>query len=292
MNVLITGETGTGKELVAKCIHSQSPRACNELVSVNCAAIPPDLLEAELFGYKKGSFSGANESYQGLFEYASGGTMFLDEIGDLTLPLQAKLLRILQEKKVRPLGSCVEKVVDFRLVVATHRDLKSEVSEGRFREDLFYRLNVVRIHLPPLRERQEDIAALISTFLEHFSKKYRLKTVVLSQEAIELLSCHAWPGNVRELENLIERITIHFQDEELVTAENLNQVIELGAPETRWPFTSGAKLPTVSELTSAYVQYVVSKVNSHQGEAARILGLSRRTLYRKLNQQGERRLNS
>jgi len=203
--VLITGESGTGKELVARAIHENSPRAAAPFITINCGAFPETLLESELFGYLKGAFTGANENRQGLFQAAHGGTLFLDEIGNMSLSMQVKLYRVLQEGKVRPLGSTEEVDVDVRVIAATNKDLEKEIAEGRFREDLYYRMSVIPIHLPPLRERREDIALLARCFLERFRKMMEKPIDGIAPEALRLMEAYDWPGNVRELENTVER---------------------------------------------------------------------------------------
>jgi two-component system response regulator PilR (NtrC family) len=203
--VLITGESGTGKELVARAIHENSQRAQAPFITINCGAFPETLLESELFGYLKGSFTGANENRQGLFQAAHGGTLFMDEIGNMSLTMQVKLYRVLQEGKIRPLGSTEETDVDVRVIAATNKDFEKEIAEGRFREDLYYRLSVIPIHLPPLRERREDIPLLARHFLESFRKSMEKPVEGISPEALRRLEAYDWPGNVRELENTLER---------------------------------------------------------------------------------------
>src|SRR6478736_725799 len=203
--VLITGESGTGKELVARAIHENSQRAQAPFITINCGAFPETLLESELFGYMKGAFTGANENRQGLFQAAHGGTLFMDEIGNMTLTMQVKLYRVLQEGKVRPLGSTEEIDVDVRVIAATNKDFEKEIAEGRFREDLYYRLSVIPIQLPSLRERREDIPLLARHFLERFRKSMEKPIAAISPEALRKLEAYDWPGNVRELENTIER---------------------------------------------------------------------------------------
>jgi two-component system, NtrC family, response regulator PilR len=203
--VLITGESGTGKELVARAIHEHSPRARAPFVTIDCGAFPETLLESELFGYVKGAFTGANENRQGLFQAANGGTLFLDEIANMPLSMQVKLYRVLQEGRVRPLGSTEETEIDVRIIGATNKDLEKEIVEGRFREDLFYRLAVIPIQLPPLRERREDIPLLARAFLERFRKSMDKSIEGISPEAMQILEAYDWPGNVRELENALER---------------------------------------------------------------------------------------
>src|SRR6202451_3823941 len=203
--VLITGESGTGKELVARAIHENSARSQAPFITINCGAFPETLLESELFGYMKGSFTGANENRQGLFQAAHGGTLFMDEIGNMSLTMQVKLYRVLQESKVRPIGSTEESDIDVRVITATNKDLEKEIAEGHFREDLFYRLSVIPIHLPPLRDRREDIPLLARAFLERFAKSMSKNIDGIEPEAMRRLEVYDWPGNVRELENTIER---------------------------------------------------------------------------------------
>jgi len=203
--VLITGESGTGKELVARAIHEHSTRAKNPFITINCGAFPETLLESELFGYMKGAFTGANENRRGLFQAAHGGTLFMDEIGNMSVTMQVKLYRVLQEGKVRPVGSTEESDVDVRVIAATNKNLEEEITAGRFREDLFYRLSVIPIHLPALRERREDIPLLAREFLDRFSKSMNKKVEGIDTEAIRRLEVYDWPGNVRELENTVER---------------------------------------------------------------------------------------
>ena len=220
--VLITGETGTGKELVARAIHENSPRASRPFITINCGAFPETLLESELFGYMKGAFTGANENRQGLFRAATGGTLFLDEIGNMSLPMQVKLFRVLQEGKVRPLGANEEFAVDVRVISATNKDLEKAIAAGEFREDLFYRLSVIPIVLPPLRERRDDIPLLARAFLERFRTVMEKPLEGISPEAMDLLESYDWPGNVRELENTMERC---------VALETANQVSVAVLPE-------------------------------------------------------------
>src|SRR6185503_2993702 len=222
--VLISGESGTGKELVAKAIHALSPRRDAPFVSVNCAAVPENLLESELFGHMKGAFTDAHQNKKGLFEAAHRGTLFLDEVGETPPAMQVKLLRALQEKKIRRVGATEETGVDVRLVTATNRPLETLMREGRLREDLFYRLNVIAIHLPALRQRREDIPLLAESFLRRFSKEMGKNVVKISTEAMHRLSRHAWPGNVRELENVIER-AVALETHEAVLAERLPEAL-------------------------------------------------------------------
>src|ERR1700683_4392076 len=222
--VLITGESGTGKELVARAIHENSARAKQPFITINCGAFPETLLESELFGYMKGAFTGANENRRGLFHAAHGGTLFMDEIGNMSVTMQVKLYRVLQEGKVRPIGSTEETDIDVRVIAATNKDLEKEIAEGRFREDLFYRLSVIPIHLPPLRERREDIALLARDFLERFTKSMNKKIEGIEPEAMRRLEVYEWPGNVRELENTIER-AVALETTKRVSVEGLPERI-------------------------------------------------------------------
>jgi two-component system response regulator PilR (NtrC family) len=222
--VLITGESGTGKELVARAIHENSARAKTPFVTINCGAFPETLLESELFGYMRGAFTGANENRRGLFQAADGGTLFMDEIGNMSLTMQVKLYRILQEGKVRPVGSTEETSVDVRVIAATNKDLEKEIAEGRFREDLFYRLNVIPIHLPPLRERRDDIPLLARAFLDRYAKSMNKKIEGIEPEAMRRLEVYEWPGNVRELENTIER-AVALETTKRVSVEGLPERI-------------------------------------------------------------------
>lgn len=277
-NVLIHGESGTGKELVARAIHNRGNRANKPFVAINCTAIPENLLESELFGHAKGSFTGAIGQKIGLFEEADGGTLFLDEIGDLDLALQAKLLRVIQERKIRPVGSNKDKAVDVRILAATHRDLKERVREGKFREDLFFRMNVIPIELPPLRQRRQDIPLLAEHFLRKYSAMNQLRIDGFSKHAMEQIIHHSWRGNVRELENTIERAVV------LCTEHRINDIDipdkDSDGLEEIWNESISA-LPTLEELERKYIEYVLHHTNGHKCKAADILGINRRTLYRK-----------
>jgi len=212
--VLLTGESGTGKELLARALHEQSERRGGNFVPINCGAIPKDLLESELFGHRKGSFTGASADRIGRFELAHGGTIFLDEIGDMPFDMQVKLLRVLQERTIEPVGGSRPMPVDVRVVAATHRDLEAEVAAGRFREDLYYRLNVLPMHIPPLRERAEDVPELLSFFADRFAGKGQ-QAISFSSEFLQALQCYSWPGNVRELSNLVDRFTALFRGQQI-----------------------------------------------------------------------------
>jgi DNA-binding NtrC family response regulator len=274
--VLLIGESGTGKELVARAIHHNSARRDGPFVAVNCAAIPPTLLESELFGHEKGAFTGADRRRRGLFAEASGGTLFLDEVGDIALPLQAKLLRVLQEKTVRPVGGSQEVALDLRLISATHQDLAAMVTEGRFREDLYYRLAVIPLRLPSLRERGEDIMLLATHFLERAARSLDRRLEGFDDEATAWLLRHRWPGNVRELENIVERAATLARGPR-ITLGDLHT--EFAPPASG----SGATRPTLGELEAQYIQRVLEETRGDKVAAARILGISVRTLQRRFS---------
>ena len=277
-NVLIHGDSGTGKELVARALHKLSPRVKNPFIAINCTAIPDTLLESELFGHAKGSFTGANQRKKGLFEEAEGGTLFLDEIGDMELSLQAKLLRVLQEKRIRAVGDNVDKSIDVRIVAATHKDLKQAIREGRFREDLYYRLSVIPITLPPLRHRREDIPLLAQFFLEKFSAENGRGLQGFSQTAMQYLMSLPWDGNIRELENVIERAVVLAKGPHIERAD-LPQ--ESAQPVENIFATAVEELPTLEDFEKRYIHFVLNKVGGKKEKAAHILGINRRTLYRK-----------
>jgi two-component system, NtrC family, response regulator AtoC len=283
--VLITGESGTGKELIAKEIHSRGRRSSFNMVAINCAGIPETLLESELFGYKKGAFTDASRDKPGLFMQANKGTIFLDEIGEMPFPLQAKLLRILQEEEVTPLGGTTPEKTDARVIAATSKDLEYEVKEGRFREDLFYRINVMTIHLPPLRERRSDIPLLTSHFIDIFNNKLGKNVEGLSQEAMALLMGHSWSGNIRELENVIERAIILSKGKLLAPAElppsitagrNRTSVIEPGD-------TLSIKKATKS-LEQELIEKALKLTGGNKSKAAQILEISRPILIAKIKE--------
>ena len=272
-SVLILGESGTGKELVARALHSQSPRAERHFVPVNVSAIPEGLLESELFGHVRGAFTGATSSRRGLFEEAHLGTLFLDEIGDLSPMLQAKLLRVIQEQSLKPVGGNEEVKVDVRIVAATHRSLDDMVRNGAFREDLYFRINVVTIALPALRERVEDIPILVEHFLRKVEHQGRTPAPRCTPEAMAVLTTYSWPGNVRELENVIERAVLLSRDG-AITPEALPPHLRGRSAD------SPASYPTLDDVIDRYVDQVLKHTGGNRSEAARILGLSRRTLHR------------
>ena len=273
-NVLIEGETGTGKDLIARTIHYNSMRKDKPFVKINCAAIPENLLESELFGYKKGAFTGAVMDKMGKFEAADGGTIFLDEIGDMPLSLQAKILRVIEEKEFERLGEVKSRKVDVRVIAATNRPLKELVEQGKFRMDLYYRLNVVRIKLPALRERAEDIPLLLDHFIEVFNKKFNKRVKGVEQRVMDFLLDYSWPGNVRELENVIEHAMIHARGD-LIRFDNLpDYLFEEGE--------SGAV--SLVDVEREHILRVLKSVNNNRTRASKILGISRSTLWRKLKE--------
>ena len=284
-SVLILGETGTGKELIAKAIHAASGRADKPFLAVNCGAIPESLLESELFGHVKGSFTGAMSDKRGLLRSVEGGTLFLDEIGDMPLALQVKLLRALQEHEVTPVGSSAPQRFDARIIAATHKDLETEVAEGRFREDLFYRLNVVEINVPPLKERRDDIPLLVKYFVARSAKSQNSGAKPVSKEAISAIVNYGWPGNVRELENAIERAFILSGDEINLDALPAKlQVSANGSYEIR--DMEGFRM-TLEEMERRYVIEILQASDGDKAKAANILGVDLSTLYRKLKRYEE-----
>lgn len=309
VTVLIQGETGTGKELIASALHAYSGRSQKLFVAQNCAAVPKDLLESELFGHRRGAFTGATEDKRGLFELADGGTLFLDEVAELPLALQAKLLRVLQEREIRPLGAAREKRVDVRVVAACNRDLESEVRAGRFREDLFYRLNVFPLSVPPLRERRSDIALIAKHFLKRYALEYGSGVLAFSQEALDRLTRYDWPGNVRELENEVQRLVIQADAESQVSVELLsdrvrNSVREHSAtpgavasgrshtaglaPETHDREAQGSATlkQAMDEFERELVLGALARHANNKTKAAKSLGITREGLHKKLKQLG------
>jgi DNA-binding NtrC family response regulator len=285
-SVLITGESGTGKELVARAIHTHSQRAHSPFVAINCPALPPSLLESELFGHVRGAFTDARSERKGLFVQADGGTLFLDEIGDFPLELQPKLLRSLEESTVRPVGSNQEIRFDVRLLTATNRELESAIEMGQFREDLYYRINVISIEMPPLRARGTDILLLGQHFLEHFATRSGKHVTGITEEAAEKLLDYAWPGNVRELRNAIERAVALTQYERIVVEDLPERIRAYRKSHLRFDNENPTELVSMAEIERRYLQHVLEAVNGNKTAAARILGFDRRTLYRKLAQYG------
>jgi DNA-binding NtrC family response regulator len=282
-NILITGESGTGKELIARAIHFNSARARGPFVAFNCAAVPGALLESELFGYVRGAFTDAKKDRRGLFQEASAGTLFLDEIGEIAVNLQAKLLRAIEEKEFRPLGASKNEKVDARLISATNRDLEQRIQDGAFRQDLYYRLNVIRIELPPLRERTEDIPILADHFIRKLSSQSRRPISGIDKDALEALMNHRWPGNVRELEHTIERAVLMGKTTAIGVGDLPQSIIAASLNDV--PLEKAvAKGYTLHELEREYIQRIMENTKGNKTEAARILGVDRTTLYRKLDE--------
>ncbi len=285
--VLITGESGSGKELIARAIHFNSPRATKPFIAINCSAIPENLLESELFGYMKGSFTGANKDKKGLFEEASGGTLFLDEVGDLPPALQVKLLRAIQEEEIRRVGASNVIKIDVRIITATLKNLSDEIKKGMFREDLYYRLNVLPIHLPPLRERKEDIPLLVDTFVKRFNKEMGKNVDKTTPEAMQHLTDYHWPGNVRELENTIERAMVLENAKELQASHlpdvvrnvEINPAIRAAANEL-----SIKKMMVIME--QELIKKALDKTNGNRTWAAKLLEISHRALLYKIKRYG------
>jgi DNA-binding NtrC family response regulator len=288
VTVLLQGETGTGKELVARHLHARSARASGPFVEMNCSAIPEQLLESELYGHEKGAFTDAKRFRKGLFELADSGTVFLDEIGEMAPGLQAKLLRVLETRTFRRVGGAVDITVDVRVVAATHRDLRKAVAEGRFREDLYFRLNVVPIELPALRERTEDVPVLAEHFATRFCRELGRPTVRFDAEALRALAAYAWPGNVRELRNVIERVVL-LEADEIVLAEHLPPEISGHRSRTAPPgasadpFPPGVVLP-LSDIEKLAIEHALSVCDGNKTRAAQALGISRQTLRTKLKE--------
>ncbi|MEC8429575.1 MAG: sigma-54 dependent transcriptional regulator, partial [Pseudomonadota bacterium] len=298
-SVLINGETGTGKELAAKAIHHESPRADKPMISVNCAAIPETLIESELFGHEKGAFTGAASQREGLIAAADGGTLFLDEIGELPLEAQARLLRVLQEGEVRPIGSIESKKVDVRLVAATHRDLHKLCKEGKFRDDLYFRINVLQLKLPPLRDRGKDILALADNLLQRYCDDMARTVLQLSPEAIQAITTYTWPGNVRELENAIQRAVILCEEDREISHDLLDIDLDLinlteagiDTSNARNEFTnisSESSDPAEDLSLEDYFQRFVleNQDTMSETELARKLGVSRKCLWERRQRLG------
>lgn len=286
-SVLITGRSGTGKELVARAIHDQSDRKDQAFVAINCGAIPESLFESELFGHKKGSFTGANSDRSGMFVMANGGTLFLDEIGEMPLSMQVKLLRVLQEGEIRPVGSSSNKKVDVRIIAATNKDLRKEVAEQRFREDLFYRLNIIELQIPPLHERQDDIPLLCNHFVDKYSKELNRPVKGLTREALFALTRYDWPGQVRELENVIERAFL-LCNGDYITLEDLPSQILSGMNENGDQESMESLNDAMLTFERNYIQHMLAITNRQKGETARLLGVDPSTLYRKMEKLGLR----
>lgn len=275
-NILVLGESGTGKELIAGAVHYNSPRRSRRFLSINCAALSDTLLESQLFGHVRGAFTGAITTQKGLLEEADGGTLFLDEIGDVSAAVQAKLLRVIQERDFIPVGATKAKSVDIRFVAATNKNLAKEVQEGRFREDLYYRLNVITIDLPPLRERPEDIEPLAEHFMRKYARRIKKELRGISPEALQLLRSYRWPGNVRELENVMERAVILSRGDQVLPA-----VLPLRGKESPPPPRDNRLIP-LETVEREHIERVLRQTGYHKSRTAEILGISRKTLDRKI----------
>ena len=275
--VLVTGPSGTGKELVARAIHALSERSDQKLVAINCAAFPETLLESELFGYEKGAFTGADRVKQGRFELADGGTLFLDEIGEMPLSMQVKLLRVLEERKIERLGSVKEIDLNIRIIAASNRNLKQMIKEEKFREDLFYRLNVIELNLPPLKDRGGDILLLAEKFLEKFVRKIGKDIKGFDTSAAEALTVYSWPGNVRELENVIERAVILSRSEYLQKSD----LIGLTSKSTN---LTSQQVTTLAEIEKKHIKFVLDRMNWSIAASAEKLGIHRNTLRAKIKE--------
>jgi two-component system response regulator HydG len=282
--VLIQGESGTGKELIARALHNHSPRRARPFVALNCAALSEGILESELFGHEKGAFTGADQMRHGRFEYAQHGTLFLDEVGDMPMTTQIKLLRVIEQREIMRVGSNVPIKVDVRLVGATNQNLEALVREKRFREDLYFRLNVVRINLPPLRDRLEDVPLLVEAFLRDFARQHQKNVTAIRPAAMEVLGSYGWPGNVRELMNCIEAMVVTTHSEVLDLADIPPHISSAPAPAR-----SGMDIPpgmSMDEVEKIYIQRTLELTSGNREEAARVLKIGERTLYRKLEKYG------
>ena len=294
-SVLLSGESGTGKELVAKCIFQQSLSQSNaKFIALNCAAVPENLMESELFGFERGAFTGAMTAKAGLFEAADGGTLLLDEVGDMPLSLQAKLLRTLQESEVRRLGATVSKKIDVRVVAASHRNLKERVKEGLFREDLLYRLEVVEIRVPPLRERLEDLPELSYFFLQNANTRHGKNVKIISDEALYVFHSHSWPGNIRELSNVIERAVVFAQGDRLTLSELPSHLLLVAqGARTSHPLSfvnSAISVPlgtSLEDVEELLIRKTLEATSGDKNMTAKLLGINSRTIYRKLDKRGE-----
>ncbi|MCS6329731.1 MAG: sigma-54-dependent Fis family transcriptional regulator, partial [Nitrospira sp.] len=285
VTVLLTGESGTGKELVARAIHHRSARANGPFITLNCGALPENLFESELFGYDKGAFTGAMATKLGRFELAHEGTLLLDEVGELSLKSQVDFLRVLETKEFRRLGGTKVIKVDTRIIAATNRNLEAAVKQSDFREDLYYRLNVVPIHLPPLRERAEDIPLLVNRFLIAFSTQYRREPKEVSRDAMRLLRLYAWPGNICQLRNLMERLVVTVKDA-MIQPEHLPEEIQASKEDARTMLvTLGAPL---EQIERDVIQRTLAEVTNHREKAAKLLGISLRALQYKIKEYGIR----
>jgi DNA-binding NtrC family response regulator len=282
VTVLITGESGTGKELVAQTIFSTSARQGKPFLKLNCAAIPAELLESQMFGHEKGAFTGAVNRQEGCFERANHGTLFLDEIGDMALTTQTKLLRVLQEQEFERIGGKETIKVDVRFMAATNKDLSEEIRRNRFREDLFYRLNVVEINIPPLRQRMEDLPSLVESFLDGFKKKYNKPAIKMSTAALKTLENFDWPGNIRELRNVVERAVVLSRSEEIVPDDFPEKIRQKPLPADE--FSSEDQIMPLAEMERIYVKRVLEFTKGNKLQAARLLDIDPKTLRSKLQE--------
>ena len=294
--ILVTGESGTGKEVVAKAVHEASPRANKPFLGVNCGAIPANLLEGELFGHMRGAFTGADRDRKGLFREAEGGTILLDEIGELPMKMQSGLLRTLQERTVRPVGSATEEPVDARVIAATNRDLAKMVEEGTFREDLFYRINVIQLVIPPLRDRADDVPPLIDHFLSLFAARYRRERKGIDREALRRLAAYDWPGNVRQLEHVLLNAWL-LGEEDDVTVDDLQLPEPAGSPSANitgvhskhgphGPVSPARSVTEYKDTERERILGALSSCNWNRVQAAKMIGVPRRTFYRRLKEYG------
>ncbi|MCM0082726.1 sigma-54 dependent transcriptional regulator [Geomonas sp. Red32] len=276
-NILVLGESGTGKELIAGAVHCNSLRRNGRFLSINCAALTESLLESQLFGHVRGAFTGATSAQKGLLQEADGGTLFLDEVGDMSLPMQAKLLRVIQQREFIPVGSTKAIKVDVRFVAATNKNLENEVRKGTFREDLFYRLNVISIPLPPLRERREDVRPLAEHFLAKYAQKIKKRVTLITDDALRLLTYYDWPGNIRELENVMERAVILARTECITPKE-----LPMWKKEPEAPPKKDVPLVSLENMERDHIAHTLESTGFHKSKSADILGISRRTLDRKI----------
>lgn len=283
VTVLVTGESGTGKEMVAQNIFKLSPRRNKPFLKINCAAIPSELLESQMFGHERGAFTGAISRREGCFERANTGTLFLDEIGDMSLMTQTKFLRVLQEQEFERIGGSETIKVDVRIIAATNKNLLDEIKRGKFREDLYYRLNVVEIHIPPLRNRMDDVESLIEHFLEEFSTKYNKKNLTLSKDAMQVLANFSWPGNIRELRNVIERAVV-LSRETNISPSDFPDKIRQPMPISGESY-SDEQILTLQEMETMYVKKVLEYTGGNKLKASRLLNIDPKTLRAKLNKK-------
>jgi DNA-binding NtrC family response regulator len=288
--VLLHGESGTGKDLIAHAIHERGPRKDGPMMEIDCASLPEQLIESELFGHERGAFTDARQAKRGMFEVARGGTIFLDEIGEMTLPTQAKLLRALENRQFKRVGGTSYLTLDAGVIAATHRDLAAEVKRGGFREDLYFRLNVIQLTVPPLRERRDDIPALIDHHIERFNREFRRQVRGVSAEALERLMAYPWPGNVRELRNVIERIVI-LEARDVIEAQHLPPEIRFGragAARAGSPFVLPEEGVDLEQVERSLIAQAMDRAQGNQSAAARLLGISRYALRYRLEKMDEK----